>query len=296
MKSKIKFICDLMRVKQWIKNTFIFFPLIFSGQLLAANKLAHAILAFGGFCLIASGLYILNDYLDQEKDRLHPKKSLRPIAKLNLSIIQITALVGFLLLLGLTVCQQVNTLLLLAGLVYIAINLIYNFITKFIVILDVIFIALGFHIRVWAGALACNIIPSLWLQICIFILALFLGFTKRRHEITTLGHGAGAHRKVLNHYTTYLLDQIILICSTLAIVFYGLYTMSADITDRLGHSQMFYSIIFVIYGIFRYLYLSHVKKQGDDPGETLLSDSPLLINVLLWIIFICYVLYCPMKF
>ncbi len=295
MKTKIQFICDLLRVKQWVKNTFIFFPLIFSGQLFAPNKLQNCILAFLGFCLIASGLYIFNDYRDRHQDQLHPKKSQRPLAKAKFTEIQIALMILSLIGTGIMVCAQVNPLLILTAFLYIGISLIYNFVAKFLVIIDVIFVALGFHIRVWAGAMACEIVPSVWLQMCIFILALFLGFTKRRHEITTLGHDAASHRGVLSHYTTYLLDQIILICSTLAIVFYGLYTMSPDMINRLGHSKMIYSVVFVIYGIFRYLYLSHVKKQGDDPGEVLASDSPLLINVLLWILFICYLIYCPAK-
>lgn len=295
MKTKIQFICDLLRVKQWVKNTFIFFPLIFSGQLFAPNKLQNCILAFLGFCLIASALYIFNDYRDRHQDRLHPKKSQRPLAKAKFTEVQIALMILSLGGTGIIVCAQVNPLLILTAFLYIGISLIYNFVAKFIVIIDVIFVALGFHIRVWAGAMACDIVPSVWLQMCIFILALFLGFTKRRHEITTLGHDAASHRGVLSHYTTYLLDQIILICSTLAIVFYGLYTMSPDMINRVGHSKMIYSVVFVIYGIFRYLYLSHVKKQGDDPGEVLASDSPLLINVLLWILFICYLLYSPVQ-
>ncbi len=289
----VRLIFNLLRVKQWVKNAFIFFPLIFSRQLLETGKLTSAVIAFLGFSLIASGLYVFNDYRDRKKDRLHPKKSQRPLVKLNLSVVQITFIVGALLCTGLLVCKQVNPLLMVTGLLYIGISLIYNFITKFLVILDVIFVALGFHIRVWAGAVACSIIPSVWLQMCVFILALFLGFTKRRHEIGTLGAGASSHRDVLSHYTVYFLDQIIMICSTLAIAFYGLYAMSPEIMQRIGNYNMVYSVVFVIYGIFRYLYLSHVKKQGDDPGEILASDGPLLINVLLWIFFICVLLYKP---
>lgn len=288
---KIKTLLGLFRVKQWVKNSFLFFPLIFSGELFRPGKLTNCLMAFFAFCLVSSGMYIFNDYMDRDKDRLHPKKSQRPMARLNITPVQVTLLIITLIGLGLLTCSQINTLLVITAILYIAISLIYNFVTKFIVLLDVIFVALGFHIRVWAGAMATDIVPSVWLQMCIFILALFLGFTKRRHEITTLGHTAGTHRGVLNHYTTYLLDQIIMICSTMAIVFYGLYTMSSDMVNRLGHSQMVYSVVFVIYGIFRYLYLSHVKKQGDDPGEILASDAPLLINVLLWILFICYLLY-----
>lgn len=252
-------------------------------------------ITFLGFCLVASGLYILNDYLDRHKDRLHPRKANRPLAQREIGKSAISLIISGLIGIGLLVCWQVDSLVLATALGYIILHLVYNFLAKKIVIIDVVFIALGFQIRIWAGAMAAQVYPSVWLQMCVFLLALFLGFTKRRYEISTLRERASEHRSVLAHYTSYLLDQIIIICSTLAIVFYGLYTISADITDRIGSQDMVYSVVFVIYGIFRYLYLSHVKRQGDDAGEALASDSPLRINVLLWILYICYLLYNPLR-
>lgn len=294
MKSKIIFLCDLLRVKQWIKNAFVFFPLIFSGTLFQPGSLISCIVTFLGFCLTASGMYILNDYIDRHKDRLHPRKAMRPLARVEVQkstiILTVAGLVGA----GLWACWQVSPLVLAMALTYITLQLVYNFFIKMVVIIDVVFIALGFHVRVWAGALAIDVIPSVWLQMCAFLLALFLGFTKRRYELSALKDKASEHRSVLEHYTAYLLDQIIIICSTLAIVFYGLYTISPDIVSRIGGHNMVYSVVFVIYGMFRYLYLTHVKKQGDDPGEILSSDSPLLINVLLWILFVCCLLYSPL--
>ena len=175
--------------------------------------------------------------------------------------------------------------------VYLALHCAYNLATKKIIILDVISIAIGFQIRIWAGSVVAGVLPSIWLQLCVFLLSLFLGFTKRRYELSALRDKAAEHRNVLSHYTSYLLDQIIIISSTLTIVFYGLYTMSPDIIDRIGNENMVYSLIFVIYGIFRYLYLVHVKKLGDDPGDVIFSDIPLMINITLWIFFIIYVLY-----
>lgn len=294
MKNKIKFLLDLLRVKQWVKNAFIFFPLIFSGKLLQPDPAINCMIAFWGFCFVASGLYIFNDYFDRHKDRLHPRKAGRPLTRLEVGKPLISLLVGGLIGVGLLVCWQADSLVMATALVYIILHLVYNFFAKKIVIIDVVFIALGFQIRIWAGAMAAQVYPSAWFQMCVFLLALFLGFTKRRYEIATLRERASEHRSVLAHYTSYLLDQIIIICSTLAIVFYGLYAISADITDRIGGQGMVYSVVFVIYGIFRYLYLSHVKRQGDDAGETLISDAPLLINVLLWILFICYLLYNPL--
>lgn len=294
MTNKIKFLFDLLRVKQWVKNAFIFFPLIFSGKLFDPQIILNCIITFSGFCFVASGLYILNDYMDRHKDRIHPRKAHRPLAKMEIPRATIAPLVLGFVGIGLIVCWQVAPSVLITALIYIILHLVYNFFVKSIVIIDVVFIALGFQIRIWAGALAANIIPSVWLQMCVFLLALFLGFIKRRYEINILGENAPGHRSVLSHYTIYLLDQIIIICSTLAIVFYGLYTISPDIVSRIGSHNMVYSVVFVIYGIFRYLYLSHVKRQGDDAGEALASDSPLLINVLLWILFICYLLYNPL--
>lgn len=291
MKNKLQFVFDLLRVKQWVKNAFIFFPLIFSGQLFNTEPLINCVIAFFGFCLVASGLYIMNDYLDRHTDRLHPRKALRPLSSTEVPRPVIILLIGGFIILGLLVCSQVDHTVFLTALIYIFLHLTYNFLAKSIVIIDVIFVALGFQIRIWAGAMAAGVMPSVWLQLCVFLLALFLGFTKRRYELTTLQNYAVGHRKVLAEYTPYLLDQMIIICSTLAIVFYGLYTMSPDMIRRIGSHHMLYSIVFVIYGMFRYLYLSHVKKQGDDPGEVLANDPALLINVLLWILFICYLLY-----
>lgn len=291
MKEKIKFVSELLRVKQWVKNTFIFFPALFGGQLQEFSLLLNCLIAYVGFCLVSSGLYILNDYLDRDKDRLHPKKAQRPLARSKIDRNVLTSLIIGLIAIGLVICNQVNQSVLTIAVIYIFIHLGYNFYAKRVVLLDVAFIAAGFQIRIWAGALASSIFPSVWLQMCVFLLALFLGFTKRRYELSTLKDKASEHRSVLSHYTSYLLDQIIIICSTLAITFYGLYTISFDIVHRVGNQNMVYSVAFVIYGIFRYLYLVHVKKLGDEPGEVLATDTPLLINVLLWIFYVGFLLY-----
>jgi len=294
MTNTLIFYLRLIRIKQWVKNTFIFFPLIFSGQLFLSNFLYHATLTFIGFCLISSSMYILNDLLDLKKDRVHPKKAKRPLAQGKVNIPLIFFLILALQFMGLSICLRVDFTVFLTAVFYVLTILLYNFGTKRIVLLDVISIAAGFHFRIWAGAFAVGVIPSVWLQMCVFLLALFLGFTKRRRELSTLKNRAPEHRSVLAHYTSYLLDQIIIICSTLAIVFYGLYTISSDIADRIGSNNMVYSLVFVIYGIFRYLYLIHVRNAGDDPGEVLFSDLPLLTCVILWIAYIGMVLYTPM--
>ena len=293
MRNKIKFLCDLLRVQQWIKNAFVFFPLIFSGTLFQPGSLISCIVTFFGFCLTASGMYILNDYIDRHKDRLHPRKARRPLARVEIQKPTLVLIVAGLVGAGLWACWRVNPLVLAMALTYIVLQLVYNFLIKRVVIIDVIFIALGFHVRILAGALAIGGTPSVWLQLCVFILALFLGFTKRRHEMHVLKGKAHEHRLVLAHYTSYLLDQLIIICSTLAIVFYGLYTISPEIVSRLGNYRMSYSVIFVVYGIFRYLYLVHVKKMGDDPGEALFSDWPLLFCIILWVGYVGVLIYMP---
>ena len=281
----------LLRIKQWIKNGFILFPVIFSGQLYQLNRLADSWITFVGFCLISSSVYIINDFLDSKADSFHPQKSRRPLAQKKFNTSTVFLLILMLMGSGLLICLKANALILFMGILYVLLHLTYNFYTKKIVILDVIFIAVGFQIRIWAGSFAAGVLPSVWLQLCVFLLALFLGFTKRRHEISSLKTHAPEHRSVLAHYTTYLLDQIIIICSTLTIVFYGLYAISPDIIARIGNHHLVYSIGFVIYGIFRYLYLIHVKKLGDDPGEVIFSDKPLLINIFLWMVYIIVLLY-----
>jgi len=287
----MKFFMQLLRVKHWVKNTFIFFPLIFSGQLFEGQLLVKNLFVFMGFCLVSSSLYVLNDFLDMKQDRVHPKKAMRPLAQKHINPLAITALIIALLTAGFFLCQKGGNITLLIVGIYILLNLTYNFYTKKIVIMDVISIAFGFHLRIWAGAAASQILPSVWLQMCVFLLALFLGFTKRRYEISTLKSRASEHRSVLAHYTAYLLDQIIIICSTLAIIFYGLYTISPEIINRLGNQNIVYSLVFVIYGIFRYLYLIHVRKLGDDPADVLFSDMPLMTCIILWVCFISTLIY-----
>ncbi len=280
----------LARARQWVKNLFIFFPLIFSGQFADSTLVWRAFGAFIVFCLISSSVYIANDILDINSDRLHPMKSKRPLVTKKINRQWAKVLSFLLCLLGLAAAYPLGFpfMSIVGG--YLLINVAYNIYTKHVVLLDAFFVAIGFLLRVWAGACAVGVEPSVWLQLCIFILALFLGFSKRRYELVSLKENAAEHRSVLTHYTSYLLDQIIIICSTLTIVFYGLYTISDDVVDRVGHG-MVYSLLFVIYGIFRYLYLIHVKKLGDDPVETIFIDRPLRWNILLWLVFIFMVVY-----
>ncbi len=281
----------LIRIKQWIKNLFVFAPIAFSGRFMDPAALYAASIAFISFCFISSGVYIVNDLADIHRDKLHPKKCLRPLASGNVSKPVAVFLAGVFIISGIALAFSLSReFVYLAGL-YLILHGMYNFVGKRIVLVDIGCIALGFCIRIWAGAVAVGVLPSGWLQMCVFLLALFLGFTKRRSEMAMLKEKAVEHRTVLREYSLYFLDQLIMISATLAIVFYGLYTISSDIVSRVHGHVMVYSVGFVVYGIFRYLYLIHVKKRREDADEVLLADLPLALNVLAWIVFSLVVLY-----
>ena len=285
------FVISFLRIRQWSKNLFMISPLIFSGRFNHYDLWLHCFIALIAFCLISSGMYIINDIVDLDEDRIHPLKRKRALAS-GMIIVSTAKLISFLiLLLGCLLCFSQGVDVLMLAVSYMLLHVLYNLRTKHLVILDVLTVAFGFQIRIWAGAAAVHVMPSAWLQICMFVLALFLGFTKRRCEIVYLEATASAHRPVLTQYSVYLLDQIIVICSTLSIVLYGLYTISTEVTERIHGFAMFYSVVFVVYGIFRYLYLLHIKKIGDDPSEVLLSDFPMIINIFLWLAFVMSVIH-----
>ena len=293
MMNNIKTIILLLRIRHWIKNTFIFFPLIFAGKLFHLDLLRDVAVGFVGFSLIASGAYIINDWFDREADRYHPKKAKRPLAQGSISLTAAAVISAVLLLAGFFICYLIDGYVFSIALIYFGLQLVYNFYAKRAVIIDVIFVAVGFYIRIWFGSVAVGIIPSVWLQVCVFLIALFLGFTKRRYEMLVLEEQAVHHRHALKRYTTYFLDQMITVCAILTIIFYCLYTFSSDLVERIGSHNMVYSLVFVIYGIFRYLYLVHVEKKGNDSGEVILSDRASLVNIILWFIYILLVLYGP---
>jgi len=279
-------ILRLLRVKQWIKNGFIALPLIFSGEFLMPGLGIECAKVVAGFCLVSSALYILNDLKDGKQDAFHPTKKLRPIAAGKISRREAVLVMLLCATAGVAVLSQLHRPVWAFVAAYALIQVLYNYVTKNHVILDVLTIAAGFQLRVWIGGAALGITPSLWLQLCVFVLALFLGFSKRRYEMAILKEKATEHRGALAQYTIAFLDQLIMISSSLAVIFYGLYTISPEVTSRMGGNVLLYSMVFVIYGIFRYLYLIQIRHLGDDPGEVLLSDPPLLINITLWLFFV----------
>ncbi len=280
-----------MRIKHWIKNLFLFAPLIFGGKLLIGADFTKTVLAFLVFCIVTSATYIINDIADRKRDRFHPEKQKRPITSGALGVEQASFTAVLLIIIAglLSTCLDIPLLIVIT--LYVLLHLLYSFILKREVILDVIIIAMGFELRIWAGAVVLRIIPSIWLQLCVFLLAIFLGLIKRRHEKISLYAHAAKHRDVLVHYKVYFLDQLIMISAALCVVFYGLYTVSPDMVQRIGSTYMAYTIPFVIYGIFRYLFIVHARKKGGDPSEILMSDMPFLIDILLWMVTVILLLY-----
>jgi len=278
------------RIKQWVKNGFIFAGLIFDSQLFNLIPLLHTILAFLIFNGISSAVYLINDVFDVEFDRQHPDKKSRPIAAGKISI-QTAIISALIIVIGaLGAAYFLSTAFLLICLVYFTSNLLYSKWLKHVPILDVFIIAMGFVLRVAAGISLISVKRfSPWLYVVTTLLALYLGFGKRRAELVLFAKDAHKRRSVLDGYTLEFLDQLIMIVSSATIVAYSLYTFSAP--GLSGNYAMMLTIPFVMYGIFRYQYLIQVKKSGGAPEETLFKDAPLQITVLLYAISVLILFY-----
>jgi 4-hydroxybenzoate polyprenyltransferase len=280
-----------MRPSQWVKNFLIFAGLIFSQNFFSPAFFFKSFFAFLLFCGISSSVYILNDILDLKQDKLHPTKSKRPLASGELSV---SFALTFSLFLG-VICVVLSFLLQmnfgLIVVIYFLLNLFYSLYLKQLVILDVMCVAAGFVLRALAGAVVIEVVISSWLVVCTILLALFLGFSKRRHELILLENNATQHRRILAEYSPYFLDQMIAVVTASTVVAYAFYTLSPEVMEKLGTRYMDLTIPFVLYGIFRYLYLIHQKKEGGRPTRMLLTDKPILINVVLWLIAVFLILY-----
>jgi len=279
-----------MRPRQWVKNIFVFAPLIFDVKLFDWHYLAQTLAGFVLLCLVSGTVYIINDLADIEKDRQHPKKRNRPLAsgQLGTSVAIIAAVVIPLVALPLGFLLQPIFGAILAG--YLLLQIAYSFWLKNVVIIDVMLIAAGFLLRVAAGVpLVDTERFSPWLYICMTLLALLIGFGKRRHELVLLKENANMHRQSLQEYNLSLLDHIISIVTASTLLAYALYTFSAEGLPP-NHTMML-TIPFILYGIFRYLYLIHVKGMGGAPEEIALSDRPLQATFLLWGLSVVIVMY-----
>ncbi len=286
----LKALFKAMRPRQWTKNGAIFAALVFDRQLLHAAAFWRTLAGFGLFCLAASAVYLLNDLKDVEADRRHPVKRKRPIASGALPVPAARAAALTFALLSLAGGWLLSPHFAAVVLTYLLLMLAYSAWLKHIPVLDVLIIAAGFVLRVHAGVTLIQVERfSPWLYIVTTLLALYLGFGKRRAELSLLAQAAGDHRKVLDGYTLPLLDQYITIVSSTTIIAYALYTFSAPNLPA-NHSMML-TIPFVLYGVFRYLYLIQVQEMGGEPEEILLSDRPLQIDIVLWGVSILLVFY-----
>lgn len=280
-----------MRPQQWTKNAIIYAALVFDGKLFQAEPFLHTTLTALCFCLISSAVYLINDLVDIEKDRLHPRKRLRPLpsGELQPRVALIAAIV--LATVSLATALWIDPIVGVIILAYLAQNIAYSFYLKNIVLIDVMVLSLGFLLRVVAGVEVVEVSNfSPWLYVCVTLLALFLGFGKRRHEIALLEGEAGRHRSSLAEYNLTLLDQIIGIVTTSTLVAYTFYSFEAE-TALAADGRMLLTAPFVFYFIVRYLYLIHIRKLGGAPDELLLQDRPLLVNTALWALAVVLLIY-----
>jgi len=279
-----------LRPRQWVKNLFVFAALIFA-QKLFTPLVWPALAAFALFCALSSAVYLFNDVADREKDRLHPTKRLRPIAAGVLAPGPALAVAAVLLAGSLALGFALSRGFGLAALAYAALLVAYSVWLKHVVIVDVLVMSFGFVLRAVAGALAIDVDISGWLLICTILLALFLALGKRRHEYIALGADAARHRPILAEYSTGLLDQMIAVVTASTVTAYALYTMSPETVAKFRTQLLPATLPFVLYGIFRYLYLLYRQQLGGSPSELFLNDRALLLNMLLWMLAVLLIVY-----
>ncbi len=285
-----------LRPAQWTKNLIVFTALLF-GQLgsrpafLDPHAIARALAAFGIFCALSGVVYLVNDVADRDADRLHPIKRNRPIASgaVSPSLAVATAIVLSALALG--GAWMLRPAFAAVALAYVALQTLYSGPLKHIVIIDVLTIAIGFVLRAVAGAVAIDVEINHWLLILTILLALFLALSKRRHELVLLAGGATSHRPILEEYSPYLLDQMIAVVTASTLVSYVISTVSPETVQKYHTDYLGLTVVFPIYGIFRYLYLVHLKEGGGSPADMLLNDRPLLVCVALWAASVAAIIY-----
>jgi 4-hydroxybenzoate polyprenyltransferase len=271
------------RPSHWVKNLILFAALIFAREYGIPEKIGLAVLAFTAFCLGTSAVYLFNDVIDRKQDQQHPIKSKRPIASGQVPIGAAIVVAIILLSGGIVFSLIINVATLLALMLYVVINIAYSIALKHIVIIDVMTIAAGFVLRAVAGGLAISVPISPWLLVCTTLLALFMGFGKRRHELSLLTDSAGNHRRSLDDYSLPFLDQMISVVTASTVVAYAFYTLSPEVVEHFKTRWLSSTIPFVLYGIFRYQFLIFKREEGGSPTQLLLTDPPLLICVVLWL-------------
>jgi 4-hydroxybenzoate polyprenyltransferase len=282
-----------LRPSQWTKNLIIFGALMFGPKLTDVSAVLHAIAAFVIFCALSGVVYLINDVADRDADRRHPLKMHRPIAS---GALPVSIALGTAALLGsiaLGAAFWLNPRFGTLAAAYVALLGMYSGPLKHIVIIDVLTIAIGFVLRAAAGAVVVSVPISHWLYVLTILLALFLALSKRRHELVLLADRATGHRRILEEYSPYLLDQMIAVVSASTIVAYAFYTVSPETVQKLDTDLLILTLPFPLYGIFRYLYLVHQKEGGGSPSDMLLTDRPLLLCVGLWALAVIVLVYGP---
>lgn len=288
--SFIKPLLETMRPRQWPKNGFVFGALLFDRQVLDLSSLGRTLAAFVLLCLMSSAVYVMNDLADVDSDRQHPTKRQRPLPSGRLSPTVARVATAVLTVVSLAAGYVLSPALALVLLAYWLIQVAYTFRLKHVVLLDVLIIATGFVLRVAAGVTVIEVERfSPWLYVCMALLALFMALGKRRHELVLLGQNASNHRAILGEYSLDLIDRLIGIVTTSTLVAYSLYTFLAEGLPE-NHLMML-TIPFVLYALFRYLYLIHVRQEGGAPEEVLLRDRPLQANLALWLVTVFVALY-----
>jgi 4-hydroxybenzoate polyprenyltransferase len=282
-----------MRPKQWVKNVFVFAAVVFDRKLMQPTALVPTILTVIAFCFVSSTVYLINDLVDIEKDRQHPTKRNRPLPSGRLRPIVAVAAAVVLPLVCIPVAFVLNPSLGIILAVYLGLMVLYSFYLKHLVIIDVMAIAAGFVLRVAAGVVVIEVERfSPWLYVCMTLLALFLGVGRRRHELFTLRENANSHRASLEHYSLELIDQMSVVVTSAVIMAYSLYTFSAPNLPRIdGQPLMMLTIPFVLYGIFRYQYLIHVRNEGGTPEDIVLGDVPFIVDMMLFGITVLVLMY-----
>jgi 4-hydroxybenzoate polyprenyltransferase len=282
----------LLRPAQWLKNGFVLAPLLFSGLGTEQTPLLDALVLFVSFCGCASAVYAFNDVVDRAEDRAHPVKRERPVAAGRISPLQASLAAVILAVPSLLLAAAVGPYPLLCIGGYLVLNIAYTLWLKHLVLIDVFAIATFFLLRLLAGAAAIHVHPSVWLLLCGGLLALYLGFAKRRHELLMLGADSAEHRSVLTEYSAAFLDQISAVLLSVTVVSYLMYCIASETATKVGSEALSYGVPFVLYGVFRYLFLVHKRDLGS-PTETVLTDRPLIVTVCLWLGYNAWVIYRP---
>jgi decaprenyl-phosphate phosphoribosyltransferase len=282
----------LIRIPQWIKNFFVFVPLVFSQHLFDQSYFLTSLSAFFVFCLISSLVYITNDIVDAEADRLHPVKKNRPIASGKIPVGAAITLAAVLFFAIVILLPAFNNKFILAAVLYLVLNVFYTFLFKHKVLLDIFSIAAGFMIRIVAGAYVIDVPISSWLILTTMFVSLFLAIMKRYSELQTISEAnTGSTRKVLAYYSLNFTEQMATVAAAGVIICYALYTVSARTVDVFNTENLIFTTPFVVYGIFRYMYLVYMNKKGENTTEIMLTDVSLIVNIFLYLTITTLIIY-----